>query len=145
MSGLGDTINGMETNIIVATILLFVMSAITTFTIVRNRKLKKRIKVLAISLVRVEELVNSAKLDNKDNEIHKENFIKFLSDSRDWAYLYIEDVQKGLTSFVNEIEPEIAYFDEYGLVGEAYPHYHSMKKISHAYKDLKKLLPEEDV
>ena len=145
MSGLGDTINGMETNIIVATLLLFVMSAITTFTIVRNRKLKKRIKVLAISLVRVEDLVNSAKLDNKDNEIHKENFIKFLSDSRDWAYLYIEDVQKGLTSFVNEIEPEIAYFDEYGLVGEAYPHYHSMKKISHAYKDLKKLLPEEDV
>jgi hypothetical protein len=35
------------------------------------------------------------------------------------------------------------YFDEYGLVGDAYPHYHSMKKISAAYKDLKKLLPEE--
>jgi hypothetical protein len=145
MSGLGDTINSMETNIIIATLLLFVMSAVTTFTTVRNIKLKKRIKVLAISLVRVEDLVNSAKIDNKDSEIHKENFIKFLSDSRDWAYLYIEDVQKGLTSFVNDIEPEIAYFDEYGLVGEAYPHYHSMKKISLAYKELKKLLPEDEL
>jgi hypothetical protein len=76
--------------------------------------------------------------------VHKENFIKFLSDSRDWAYEYIEDVQSGLKKFVNEIEPEIAYFDEYGLVGDAYPHYHSMKKISQEYKELKKLLPSEE-
>jgi hypothetical protein len=61
-------------------------------------------------------------VSKEDQDIHKENFIKFLSDSRDWAFEYIE---------------------EYGLVGDAYPHYHSMKKISAAYKDLKKLLPEE--
>ena len=80
-----------------------------------------------------------------DELVDKENFIKFLSDSRDWAYKYIEDVQKGLSNFVNEIEPEIAYFDEYGLVGDAYPHYHSMKKISQEYKQLKKLLPTEEL
>ena len=79
----------------------------------------------------------------EDQDIHKENFIKFLSDSRDWAFEYIEDVQTQLETFVRDVEPEIMYFDEYGLVGDAYPHYHSMKKISAAYKDLKKLLPEE--
>jgi alpha-L-fucosidase len=79
----------------------------------------------------------------EDQDIHKENFIKFLSDSRDWAFEYIEDVQKQLENFVRDIEPEIMYFDEYGVVGDAYPHYHSMKKISSAYKDLKKMLPEE--
>jgi hypothetical protein len=79
----------------------------------------------------------------EEQDIHKENFIKFLSDSRDWAFEYIEDVQKQLENFVRDIEPEIMYFDEYGVVGDAYPHYHSMKKISSAYKDLKKLLPEE--
>lgn len=82
-------------------------------------------------------------ISKEDQDIHKENFIKFLSDSRDWAFEYIEDVQKQLETFINEIEPEIEYFNEYGIVGDAYPHYYSMKKISAAYKDLKKLLPEE--
>jgi alpha-L-fucosidase len=82
-------------------------------------------------------------VSKEDQDIHKENFIKFLSDSRDWAFEYIEDVQKQLENFIRDIEPEIMYFDEYGVVGDAYPHYHSMKKISSAYKDLKKLLPEE--
>ena len=82
-------------------------------------------------------------VSKEEQDIHKENFIKFLSDSRDWAFEYIEDVQKQLEDFIRDIEPEIMYFDEYGVVGDAYPHYHSMKKISSAYKDLKKLLPEE--
>ena len=82
-------------------------------------------------------------VSKEDQDIHKENFIKFLSDSRDWAFEYIEDVQNQLENFIRDIEPEIMYFDEYGVVGDAYPHYHSMKKISAAYKDLKKLLPEE--
>jgi hypothetical protein len=82
-------------------------------------------------------------VSKEDQDIHKENFIKFLSDSRDWAFEYIEDVQLQLENFIRDIEPEIMYFDEYGIVGDAYPHYHSMKKISSAYKDLKKLLPEE--
>jgi hypothetical protein len=72
-----------------------------------------------------------------------EDFLKFVSDSRDWAYQYIEDVQEALNKFITDLEPEIAYFDEYGIVGSAFPHYHSMKKISGAYKELKKLLPED--
>ncbi len=78
-----------------------------------------------------------------DEEKSNEAFLKFVSDSRDWAYQYIDNVQEGLSKFVIDIEPEIAYFDEYGEVGSAYPHYHSMKKISGAYKELKKLLPED--
>lgn len=82
--------------------------------------------------------------ENKtDQEESNEAFLKFVSDSRDWAYQYIDDVQSSLNKFINDIEPEIAYFDEYGMVGDAYPHYHSMKKISGAYKELKKMLPED--
>ena len=81
-------------------------------------------------------------IDTKSNAV-QESFLKFVSDSRELAYEYIEEVQGGLKKFVNGIESEIAYFDEYGVVGDAYPHYHSMKKISAEYKDLKKLLPEE--
>jgi hypothetical protein len=78
-----------------------------------------------------------------DQEQSNEAFLKFISDSRDWAYQYIDDVQESLNKFITDIEPEIAYFDEYGVAGSAYPHYHSMKKISGAYKELKKMLPED--
>jgi hypothetical protein len=76
-------------------------------------------------------------------ETDSDAFLKFVSDSRDWAYQYIDEVQEGINKFITDIEAEIAYFDEYGEVGSAYPHYHSMKKISKAYKELKKLLPED--
>jgi len=113
----------------------------------------KRLKVVSRSFAQMVSLNSSMReafelsmqspISKDEQDIHKENFIKFLSDSRDWAFEYIEDVQKELEKFIRDIEPEIMYFDEYGIVGDAYPHYHSMKKISSAYKDLKKLLPEE--
>ena len=124
-------------------ILLVIVTTICILSSIKIFILKKRVLALAISLTKVEDIFNSKKEEESHSDVHKENFIKFLSDSRDWAYEYIEDVQEGLLKFVNDIEPEIAYFDEYGLVGDAYPHYHSMKKISGAYKELKKLLPED--
>jgi hypothetical protein len=134
----------MELPLIISGAIIMVVSIVAISMTLKVIALRQRIKVLVVSLSRVQDIFDSAKQQESDSDVHKENFIKFLSDSRDWAYLYIEDVQKGLTKFVNEIEPEIAYFDEYGLVGEAYPHYHSMKKISKEYKELKKLLPSEE-
>jgi len=80
-----------------------------------------------------------------DQDIHKENFIKFLSDSRDWAYEYIEQVQSGLNKFIKEVEPQLEYYNKYGIVieGMAPPHDFALKKISKEFEDLKKLLPEE--
>ena len=78
-----------------------------------------------------------------DNDIHRENFIKFLSDSRDWAFTYIEDVQNGLTKFVEEVDPTINYFLEFSTIQEGNPLNSGMKKISVAYLDLKKFLPSD--
>jgi hypothetical protein len=106
-------------------------------------QIKKNREILAntINLLLIQQSIND---DNKtDEEKSNEAFLKFVSDSRDWAYQYIDDVQSSLNKFITDIEPEIAYFDEYGVVGSSYPHYHSMKKISVAYKELKKLLPED--
>jgi hypothetical protein len=133
----------MDISVAILGILLVAMTTACILLSIKNFILRKRVLALAISLVKVEDIFNSKKQEESHNDIHKENFIKFLSDSRDWAYEYIEDVQNSLTLFISEIEPEIAYFDEYGLVGDAYPHYHSMKKISGAYKELKKMLPED--
>lgn len=145
MSGLSATIDSMGIDIIIASLLLFIMGVTSTFTLIKNKKLKKRIKVLSIALVRVEDLINSTKQDDKDNDVHKENFIKFISDSRDWAYEYIETVQAELNKFVSDVDADISYFDEYGdVLSVERPDYSAMKNISQAYKELKKLLPTEE-
>jgi hypothetical protein len=100
---------------------------------------------LLVDNIALSNLVNSKLETNKaDEEVHKENFLKFLSDSRDWAFEYIEDVQSGLIKFVDDIKPEIDYFKEYGDVVSMQPNYYSMKKISEAYDELVKLLPKDD-
>jgi len=129
---------------IILGVLAVIPSIISIFLLMKILKLRDAIKTLSVAYSKIESLSSLKNNDDLNNDVHKENFIKFLSDSRDWAYAYIEDIQEGVSNFVNEIEPEIAYFDEYGLVGDAYPHYHSMKKISSEYKELKKLLPEKD-
>jgi hypothetical protein len=105
-------------------------------------QIKKNRAILAntLKLLIMQESLNSE--SKTDKEQADEAFLKFVSDSRDWAYQYIDDAQVSINKFITDIEPEIAYFDEYGIASSAYPHYHSMKKISVAYKELKKLLPE---
>jgi hypothetical protein len=110
----------------------------------QNKKLKVRIVQVELDLEIASKFFIENSTDKEENEKQaKEDFIKFLSDSRDWSYQYIEDAQKIIHTFIKEIEPEISYFDEYGVVGSAWPHYYSMKKISSAYKELKTLLPED--
>lgn len=104
---------------------------------------KKNRAILAntLQLLIMQQSINDENKTDKDQA--NEDFLKFVSDSRDWAYEYIEDVQQKINRFITDIEPEIEYFDEYGVVSSAYPHYYSMKKISDAYKELKKVLPED--
>lgn len=42
--------------------------------------------------------------NESDDVIHKENFIKFLSDSRDWAFDYIETSQKTIKEVSEELK-----------------------------------------
>jgi len=90
------------------------------------------------------------KSENTENKvdadnIHKESFIKFLSDSRDWAFDYIEQTQKTISKFIEEVEPHIEYYNNYGTVvdGIIPPHDKALKKISVELSLLKKLLPED--
>jgi hypothetical protein len=124
---------------------IIVFLSISTITFVSLYLYQKRLNKLIIAntlkFLMTQE-VNSEQ-NKTDKEKANEDFLKFVSDSRDWAYTYIEDVQASLNKFITDIDPEIIYFDEYGVVGSAYPHYYSMKKISEAYKELKKILPDD--
>jgi hypothetical protein len=126
-------------------ILLFIFSfASSSYYWLQNKKLKVEIAQVKIDLEIASKFFVEEFNQQEDNEQQaKEDFIKFLSESRKWSYEYIEHAQETIDRFIKDIEPEIQYFDEYGIVGSAYPHYYSMKKISSAYKELKTLIPED--
>ena len=134
----------MTKNIILIVLAIFTTSFAISFLIVFNQ-LKKSNESVAKLLV-LNELLNNMQTVNSvsDTDVHKESFIKFLSDSRDWAFTYIEDVQSGIKEFLDAVEPDLAYFDEYGELGSAYPNYDSMVRINNAYKKLKTLMPKEE-
>ena len=45
----------------------------------------------------------NSSISMSDDTIHKENFIKFLSDSRDWAFEYIERSQQTIKEVSDEL------------------------------------------
>ncbi len=112
------------------------------------KKVSKDLARLYIDNSVMQEYIDITKsngvLPENDELVHKENFIKFLSDSRDWAFAYIEEVQNGLNKFISEVDSHINYFDTYGdVLAENMPNHVALKQISASYKELKKLMPEE--
>lgn len=115
------------------------------------RYIRLSLKLTATTLELIKAHVDKSLIADKLSELAQEPkdkedpaaeaFLKFISDSRDWAYQYIDEVQLALDKFITDIEPEILYFDEYGDLMSAEPNYNSMKKISESVKELKKLLP----
>lgn len=104
--------------------------------------------IFVTKIIKLKKALNKIILSNntlskKEIDIHQENFIKFISDSRDWAFKYIEEVQTGINNFIKEVDHEIEYFDKYGNI-IATPMNKPMEIISKSYKDLKKLVPEND-
>lgn len=106
-----------------------------------------RIKMNKISNQLAQEVVDKiaiatkfAKLmseQNMQNLQQSDGFIKFLSDSRDSAFKYIEDVQKELKDFMNEVGPVIEAYRVMPIKTSA------SETIVKAYDKLIKIMPEE--
>lgn len=108
----------------------------------RNNNIKLKLQV--IDLIQKNEVLKTSLDSRESRDIEKtEGFLNFVTQSRDWAFQYIEEVQSVLNKFINDIEPEIDYFKEYGDIASMSPNYYSMKKIAQSYDELKQLLPKE--
>ena len=77
--------------------------------------------VLVTEFAKVLEKQNSQSIEETDG------FLKFVSDSRDWAFTYIEDIQQALLSY------DVALSTDDAAV------------INVAYKKLISFLPEDSV
>jgi len=121
-----------------------------TLSVYRSKKLTKAFAKLLMSQAQLEQAQENffkTTAAINDSDVHTQNFIKFLSDSRDWAFQYIEEVQNGLQKFVEEVEPQINHYNRYGaaIEGTMPPYDIALKKISKEMEDLKKFLPEETI
>ena len=88
-------------------------------------------------------------LDEIDNEkiqsdesVHKENFIKFISDSRDWAFDYIDNVQTTIEDIIKKTEKTVQYHKDFGSM-EIEPYATHITVLADAVEELKTLLPAE--
>jgi hypothetical protein len=119
--------------------------------LINNLKLRSKIKKLTSQVIQIslDKAVISEELkkvlDQKDSESieQTEGFLKFISQSRDWAFDYIEQVQAALLEFKNKVEPQILYAKTYGTVSGQSPHTIIIDRISDAYENLVKVMPED--
>jgi hypothetical protein len=129
--------------------IFFSIFSILFFALVfKNVQLRIKLSSTTVELLKsyldrtiMEEKLSEIKELESKKDPSSEAFLKFVSDSRDWAYQYIDEVQSSLDKFITDVEPEILYFDTYGDLMSAEPNYNSMKKISASVKELKRLLP----
>lgn len=101
----------------------------------------------------MQQLADNKLLERKINDLYQEieniklentdGFLKFLSDSRDWAFQYIEEVQTAISEFDKEVSPRLEWAATFGMVGGENAHTETLEKISEAYEKLKKVLPKE--
>ncbi len=127
---------------VLSTLIVFLAFYVLKLSI-RKRKLILEIVQLQIdkgiltSKIKEEiEKRNSSDIENSDG------FLKFISQSRDWAFDYIEQVQAALLEFKNRVEPQILYAKTYGTTVGQSPHTIIIDRISDAYDDLAKVMPE---
>jgi len=74
-----------------------------------------------------------------------EGFIRFVSESRDWAFKYIEDVQEALKAFDNAAGPELEYLYDHSRVNSDISSKAAIDKVYKEYKKLKEMLPDDVV
>jgi DNA repair exonuclease SbcCD ATPase subunit len=80
--------------------------------------------------------IENMKLEKSDD------FVKFLSDSRDWAFTYIEDAQVKISEFDKQIQEIAEWNRTYGSVVGDTPHNSKIEEINLAYDKIRSLLPE---
>lgn len=114
--------------------LILLLTILSCFIIVKNFYLKN--KIIELSFLYVQSIIDNQiitdKILNNKDTTEKDHFISFLSNTRDDAFKYIENIQRDLIEFSNVIEKEKNNYSN-----------ESFNNILLAYKKLESNLPEE--
>lgn len=112
---------------------------------IRNRRLAKELLQSTLDHNIALTMLAEELKKKEDVSIEKtDGFLKFISESRDLAFQYIEAIQDALVKFKSKVGPEIEYMLTYGTATGDSLQSKSFLKIEKAYRELiKEALPEE--
>ena len=110
-------------------LLIPVFAGISIFFAVKTYNLSRDVHHLQNALV------DAYMKDPDEEDIMNEQFLKFVSDSREWAFEYIEDVQSSIKRIIDFVEPSLENNSK---------EYTDRELLNSVYKSLKGLLPEQD-
>jgi hypothetical protein len=113
----------------IALIILSSLFAITsTMLLISTAKREKQVRQLTLDkAILITEFAKVIEKQSNQSIEETEGFLKFVSDSRDWAFTYIEDVQQAIQAY------DVALSTDDAAV------------INIAYKKLISFLPDEDL
>lgn len=103
----------------------------------------KTLATKAIADIEIIKDVFQKEIKGRKDDSTNEAMIRFLSESRDMAFEYIEKVQKTVSEAVTVLEPHVAHFDKFGLAVIT-PYDDVMSLLSKEIKNLKELLPDPE-
>jgi hypothetical protein len=113
-------------------------------TRVQNNKLKTAFTQELIDRAIIEKQMQElmAELDIK-NSNQNDGFLKFVSDSREAAFKYIEEVQAAINEFDSKVGPAVKYYKETGKMLDRRPS-ELVRELSEAYDKLMASMPKEE-
>jgi hypothetical protein len=125
-------------------VIFIITFVIMFFKLIRLRNNSVKLKLQIIDLVQRNELLKKA-LDSKESgHVEKtEGFLNFVTQSRDWAFEYIEDVQRVVNSVLTKTEATVKYHKEFSSV-VIEPYKTQMDVLTEGIEELKFLLPNEE-
>ena len=104
--------------------------ALVAISIALRVKLKQAKETIALqddnNMLLLDEIAKSQDREASLKLEKTDGFVKFLSESRDWAFSYIEDVQKSIQGLINAMS------------------INDKAKILEYYNELQRFLPEEE-
>jgi hypothetical protein len=77
------------------------------------------------------------------NSNQNDGFLKFVSDSREAAFKYIEEVQAAINEFDSKVGPAVKYYKETGKMLDRRPS-ELVRELSEAYDKLMASMPKEE-
>jgi hypothetical protein len=109
------------------TLLFFTSLILLVKSLVRNKKLNAEIASLNLERVAFASHINQLESAKESGSVEgTQGFLRFISESRDWAFEYIENVQEAISEYDEALSTQDA------------------AKINAAYKKMINMLPKEN-
>jgi ABC-type uncharacterized transport system involved in gliding motility auxiliary subunit len=131
-------VNWIELAIYIAcSALLTLLIIVSILLSLNNKRLRRDVAQLTLDKITLYSQLDQMSVGNQNKSLEQtDGFVKFISESREWAFVYIENVQEAL--------------EEYRQIADVVPISKDMtveqaEKLSEAYDKIMSFLPEENL